>query len=103
PDERVRLAAVVAAGNIPRPESIDVVLQAAEQPIDSFIELALRASVSVLRPYWAPVVAQGAPGWKPAWRTRLQELDRPRPPPPARAVARTRGEPVVSIQGRLQA
>jgi putative heme-binding domain-containing protein len=71
---RVRLAAIVAAGNIPRPESIIVVLSAAEQPRDKFIVTALRAAVAVLKPQWEPIVAKGAPDWKPRWRELLAEL-----------------------------
>jgi len=71
---RVRLAAVVAAGNIPRPESIIVVLSAAERPRDKFIDTALRAAIAVLRPHWEPVAAKGAPDWKPQWRPLLSEL-----------------------------
>lgn len=71
---RVRLAAVVAAGNIPRPESIIVVLSAAEQSRDKFIDTALRSSVAVLKPQWEPMLAKGAPGWKPRWRNLLVEL-----------------------------
>jgi putative heme-binding domain-containing protein len=71
---RVRLAAIVAAGNIPRPESIIVVLSAAEQPRDKFIDTALRAAVAVLKPQWEPIVAKGAPDWNPRWRELLAEL-----------------------------
>jgi putative heme-binding domain-containing protein len=71
---RVRLAAIVAAGNIPRPESIIVVLSAAEQPRDKFIDTALRAAVAVLKPQWEPVLAKGTPDWKPRWRELLADL-----------------------------
>lgn len=71
---RVRLAAIVAAGNIPRPESIVVVLSAAEQPRDKFIDTALRAAVAVLKPQWEPLVAKGTPEWKPKWNDLLAEL-----------------------------
>jgi putative heme-binding domain-containing protein len=71
---RVRLAAIVAAANISRPESIIVVLSAAEQPRDKFIDTALRAAVSVLTPQWEPQVAKGVPDWKPRWSELLAEL-----------------------------
>jgi putative heme-binding domain-containing protein len=71
---RVRLAAIVAAGNIPRPESIVVVLSAAEQPRDKFIDTALRAAVAVLKPQWEPRVVKGVPDWKPRWSELLAEL-----------------------------
>lgn len=102
-DPRVRLAAVVAAGNILRTESMDVVLTAAEQPRDTFIELALRAAAAVLKPRWEPALAQGAVGWKPAWHTLVKELDRPKPAPPTGAVIKTRGTPIVPVFGRLRA
>ncbi len=102
PAPRVRLAAVVAAGNLPRLSSVDVVVRAAAQPRDRFIELALRAAVAVLKPVWQPALEGGVPGWQAAWTAPLQELDRPRPAPPARAVAITKAEPIVPVTGRLR-
>lgn len=102
-DDRVRLAAVVAAGNISRPESIAIVMAVAGQPRDPFIETALRAAVAVLKPHWEPVLARGAPDWSAEWRQRIWELDRPRPTPPARAAAQQKGEPIVPVRGRLRA
>ena len=103
-DARVRLAAIVAAGNIPRAESMVVVLSAAEQPRDVFIETALHAAVAVLKPQWEPVLAQGAPHWKPAWRDLVKTLDKAKPiAPPAKAVAQKNGAPIVPIYGRLRA
>ncbi len=103
PDERVRLAAIVAAGNVPRPESVAVVLTAAGEARDPFIDTALRAAVAVLKPHWEAELAGGAAGWSEAWRDRIKELDRPRPAPPARAVAVKRGQPIVPTEGRLRA
>lgn len=104
PDARVRLAAIVAAGNIPRAGSMEVVLGAAEQPRDAFIDTALRAAVAVLKPLWVPVLAAGAPNWKPAWRDLAKALDQPRPPAPAaKRVAQKTGAPIVPIYGRLRA
>lgn len=104
-DPRVRLAAIVAAGNIPRVQSIDVVLTAAEEQRDPFLDTALRAAVAVLKPLWAPVFAEGSPTWKPAWRELAIALDRAKPPPapPARRVAQKSGAPIVPIYGRLRA
>jgi putative heme-binding domain-containing protein len=56
-----------------------------------------------LKPQWEPELARGASGWRPEWRERVQELDRPRPKPPARAVAQKKGEPIVRVNGRLRA
>jgi hypothetical protein len=53
-DDRVRLAAVVAAGNIPQMESLRIVMTVAAQPRDPFIDTALRAAVAVLKPHWEP-------------------------------------------------
>ncbi|MBI4625882.1 MAG: c-type cytochrome [Verrucomicrobia bacterium] len=100
PDSRVRLAAVVAAGNIPRLPSIEVVVLAAGQPRDRFIELALRAAVAVLKPFWQPALEGNTAGWRTEWTALVQELDLPRPKPPARAVAITKGTPIVPVTGQ---
>ena len=92
PEARVRLAAIVAAGNIARAESVVVALGAADQPGDSFIDLALRSAVKALRPQWEPLVAQEQPQWKPHWRGRLAELSGIAPPKP-------RTQPVASLPG----
>ena len=102
-DDRVRLAAVVAAGNIPQMESLRIVMAVAAQPRDSFIDTALRAAVAVLKPHWEPEIARGAPSWTAEWRDRIRELDRPRPAPPARAVAWKKADPIVPVLGRLRA
>ncbi len=103
-DPRVRLAAVVAAGNIPRAESMVIVLSVASQPRDKFIDVALTAATTVLRPQWEPVLAQGAPDWKPEWRELIKTLDKPKPKPaPAKRVAQQVGAPIVPIYGRLRA
>jgi putative heme-binding domain-containing protein len=103
-DPRVRLAAIVAAGNIPRPESMVVVLSAATQPRDKFINTALVAATSALKPEWEPVVAKGAPDWKPEWRELLKTLDKPKPKAaPEKKVAQQMGTPVVPIYGRVRA
>ncbi len=103
-DPRVRLAAIVAAGNIPRAESMVVVLSAAGQPRDRFIDTALVAATTVLKPQWTPVVAKGAPGWKPEWLELVKTLDKPAPKPaPAKKVAQQTGTPIVPIYGRVRA
>jgi putative heme-binding domain-containing protein len=103
-DPRVRLAAVVAAGNIPRAESTVVVLSAATQGRDKFIDTALTSATSVLKPLWEPVLAKGAPDWKPEWRDLIKTLDKPKPKPaPAKKVAQQMGTPIVPIYGRLRA
>ena len=103
-DPRVRLAAIVAAGNIPRSESMVVVLSAAAQPRDRFIDTALAAAAGVLRPQWEPVVSQGAPGWKPGWIELVKTLGKPKPAPAAaRPVAQKVAPPIVPIYGRLRA
>ncbi|MEP6673201.1 MAG: HEAT repeat domain-containing protein [Chthoniobacter sp.] len=103
-DPRVRLAAIVAAGNIPRPESMVVVFSAASQPRDKFIDTALTAATAALKPQWEPVLAKGAPDWKPAWYALLKTLDKPKPKPaPAKKVAQQMGTPIVPIYGRVRA
>ncbi len=103
PDARVRLAAIVAAGNIPRAESMVVVLSAAVQPRDKFIDTALAAATAVLKPQWEPLVAKGAPDWKPEWLDVIKTLDKPKPKPVAKKVAQRNASPIVPIYGRLRA
>jgi putative heme-binding domain-containing protein len=103
-DPRVRLAAIVAAGNIQRAESIVIVLSAAGQPRDKFIDLALTAATTTLRPLWEPVLAKGAPHWLPEWRELIKTLDKPAAKPaPAKKVAQQVGAPIVPIYGRTRA
>jgi len=56
---RVRLDAVVACGNIERPESMVVALQALDLPQDSFIDRALELAVHALAPQWKPAFLAG--------------------------------------------
>jgi len=102
-DPRVRLAAVVAAGNLPRLASTEIIALASGQPRDRFIELALRAAVAVLKPLWQPALAGEGPGWRPEWTAPIQELDRPRAKPPGRTVAVMKGTPIVPVTGQLRA
>jgi len=103
PDPRVRLAAVVAAGNLPRAESIVVILSAATQPRDRFIDTALTAATSVLKPHWESLLAKGTPGWKPEWLGLLKTLDKPKPKPVAKKVAQGNATPIVPIYGLQRA
>jgi putative membrane-bound dehydrogenase-like protein len=54
---RVRLEAVVAASYVPKAESVGVVTQALEAPLDPFLEYAIRLSARVLQPHWRPALA----------------------------------------------
>jgi putative heme-binding domain-containing protein len=104
PDPQVRLAAIVAAGNIPLAESMVLVLSAAQKPRDRFINTALIAATAALKPHWEPVLAKGETGWKPEWLETLKTLDKPAPKPaPAKKVAQQVGAPIVPIYGRLRA
>lgn len=68
PSPRVRLAAIVAAGNIRAPDSIVVVLSASQQPRDRFIDAALANAVHALESFWRPMLARADQlGWKPEW------------------------------------
>jgi len=68
PDARVRLAAIVAAANVPSVDAIIVVLSASSQPRDPFIDTALANAVAVLKPRWKPLLAKAdALGWKREW------------------------------------
>jgi putative heme-binding domain-containing protein len=57
---RVRLAAVVAAANVPGARSIDLALQAVDQPVDQFIALALKQTVFAQKAHWLPALTTGA-------------------------------------------
>jgi putative heme-binding domain-containing protein len=56
---RVRLAAVVAAANIPGARSVDLALQAVEQPVDKFTALALKQAVFAQKTHWLPALTAG--------------------------------------------
>jgi putative heme-binding domain-containing protein len=64
-DARVRLAAVVAAGNVARGESAIAVLTAANRPRDKFIDLALTSAAKALKPYVEEKAAKAIEEWKP--------------------------------------
>jgi putative heme-binding domain-containing protein len=52
PNPRVRLEAIVAAAQINRSDSIDVLIAAAEHPFDKFINYAFNQAVHSLKPHW---------------------------------------------------
>ena len=56
---RVRLAAVVAAANIPGARSVDLALSAVDQPVDQFIAPALRQTVFAQKAHWLPALSDG--------------------------------------------
>lgn len=56
---RVRLAAVVALGNIARPESLPTLLGVAGKANDRFLESAVHQAVLGLKPQWLPSLAAG--------------------------------------------
>jgi mono/diheme cytochrome c family protein len=53
PHPRVRLESVVAATYIRRPDAIQIVTSALDQPRDAFLDYAIRASARALQPLWA--------------------------------------------------
>jgi putative heme-binding domain-containing protein len=57
-DPRVRLEAVLAAGQIPGAVA-DVAGRVFEHPLDPRIEFALRRTIAVLKPYWYPEFQAG--------------------------------------------
>ena len=81
PHPRVRLAAVVAAGNLPSPECVPIVLSAPNPEHDKFLELGARTAIAVLEPHVRALLAKGAADWKPEWRERLKVLQEPLAPP----------------------
>ena len=52
PHPRVRLEAVLAAGNIPSAAAAEAVLGALERPTDPLLDFALRRSTVLLKPSW---------------------------------------------------
>ena len=56
---RVRLQAVVACAYVPKPESIEVAMVAADYPTDAFISYALGQAVHSLKPHWAGPLKAG--------------------------------------------
>lgn len=56
---RVRLEAVRALGNIARPESIEIAMQALDRPVDDFLDYALWLTAQDLKPLWLPLVERG--------------------------------------------
>lgn len=55
---RVRLEAVVACSHVPQPGSVEVAVQALDQPTDKFIDYALRQAVRALEPQWKKPLAE---------------------------------------------
>ena len=107
---RVRLAAIIAASNLKNPESIDLVVTAANPPGDRFIELAARSAVAALKPQWEPLAAKGFPDWTPEMRERFAALSSHAKkvgsaPPPAAAPlpAAAKITPTVPATGKLRA
>jgi putative heme-binding domain-containing protein len=70
---RVRVAAVVALGNIPLAGSLPALLGVAGKPVDRFLESALHQAVLGLKPQWLPAFQAGEFGLDAA---RLQLLVR---------------------------
>lgn len=56
---RVRLHAIVASSYIPKHQALDISAKAATQPIDKFIDYALRQTVFALKPQWQIAEALG--------------------------------------------
>ncbi len=56
---RVRLRAVVACTNVPRPEAMEVVAIAADFPTDPFLDYALSQAVFALKPHWLEAFKAG--------------------------------------------
>lgn len=59
---RVRLQAIIAAAQIDKPESANVVLLAAEHPFDRFLAYAFNQAIHSLKPHWLPLLQAGRLG-----------------------------------------
>ena len=58
-DPRVRLEAIAACAQIPKPESIAIALRALDKPMDSFLDRTLELAVHSLAPQWEPALRDG--------------------------------------------
>ena len=56
---RVRMEAVLAAGQIPEAKSVLVAASVAGQPMDRWIEYGFKQAVHHLKPHWAPAFKRG--------------------------------------------
>ena len=56
---RVRLEAVVALNSIPNARAMELALRAVDQPMDRFLDYALRQAVQGLKRFWASAFAAG--------------------------------------------
>lgn len=54
PSVRVRLEAVLAAARVPSTSAVEAAFAALDQPSDTLVELALRKTGAILKPYWYP-------------------------------------------------
>jgi putative heme-binding domain-containing protein len=71
---RVRLAAIVAAGNIPRPESLAAVLSVRNPDNDEQLELAARTAAKVLETHWQALIASASGELSAPWQERFAAL-----------------------------
>lgn len=55
---RVRLEAVVACAHVAQPETVEVAVQALDQPMDKFLSYALKQVVKSLKPQFVPALAK---------------------------------------------
>jgi putative heme-binding domain-containing protein len=68
PEPRVRLAAVVAAAHVPRPDSIMVILGAGDAPTDPVLDYSRQQAVRMLKAQWEPMLEKAEQlQWKPEW------------------------------------
>lgn len=67
-EPRPRLAAVIAAAHIPRPDSIVVVLGAGDHPTDKWLDYTRQRAAKLLKPHWEPLLGKAdSLGWKSEW------------------------------------
>jgi len=90
---RVRLEAAVAATYIPKPEAVEVVMQAWDSTRDRFLDYAVRTSARALQPYWEHALQNGKLNFddQPARAEYLRKLQGT---PPANA---TEGEQLYTM------
>ena len=86
---RVRLEAVVAASYLPDPKAVAVAVGALDQPLDGFLNYAIRLSARSMQPNWAPLLEGNRLGLtSEAQRNYLTQLrgEAPKAPAPGETV-----------------
>jgi putative heme-binding domain-containing protein len=103
-EPRVRLAAVVAAAHVPRPDSIVVVLGAGDAPTDAVLDYSRQQAVRILKSHWEPMLAKADQlQWKPEWVAFLKSDGAPVKAKPKTVVAANATASTLAAQAKSAA